>query len=131
MKISVLSLSLSTLASIAIASLLTSSSAQAQMIPEPWVTVGSKDSGISYSAGVRIFDLGAEFGTAPNGATGVDVLKFISLPVVSPYVGVGLYSGRDSIAYSAGVQVAPPGNIFYGVGYHSLRGVNGQVGIRF
>jgi hypothetical protein len=131
MKLSTFSLSLTTLASIAVASLSAPNSAQAQIIPEPWVTLGAKDSSVSYSAGVRIFDLGAEFGTAPNGATGVDVLKFISLPVVSPYVGVGLYSGKESIAYSGGVQVAPPGNIFYGVGYHSLRGINGQIGLRF
>jgi hypothetical protein len=131
MKLSTFSLSLTTLASIAVASLIAPNSAQAQIIPEPWVTLGSKDSSVSYSAGVRIFDLGAEFGTAPNGATGVDVLKFISLPVVSPYVGVGLYSGKESIAYSGGIQVAPPGNIFYGVGYHSLRGINGQIGLRF
>jgi hypothetical protein len=131
MKLSPLSLCLTSLASIALANIFTVNPAQAQLLPEPWVTVGTKDSSISYSAGVRIFDLGAEIGTAPQGATGVDVLKFFSLPVVSPYVGVGLYSGKESIAYSGGVQVAPPGNIFYGVGYHSLRGVNGQIGVRF
>ncbi len=131
MKLFPFSLCLTTLASIAGANIFTANSAQAQLLPEPWVTVGTKDSSISYSAGVRIFDLGAEIGTAPQGATGVDVLKFFSLPVVSPYVGVGLYSGKESIAYSGGVQVAPPGNIFYGVGYHSLRGVNGQIGVRF
>jgi hypothetical protein len=105
--------------------------ASAQLIPQPWVTIGSKDSAITYGAGVRIFDLGAEIGTGPNGATGVDVLKFISLPLVSPYVGLGLYSGKESIAYSGGVQFAPPGNISYGVGYHSIRGINGQIGIHF
>jgi hypothetical protein len=131
MKLFPLSLCLTSLASIAVANVFIASPAQAQLLPEPWVTVGTKDSSISYSAGVRIFDLGAEIGTAPQGATGVDVLKFFSLPVVSPYVGVGLYSGKESIAYSGGVQVAPPGNIFYGVGYHSLRGVNGQIGVRF
>jgi hypothetical protein len=131
MKLFPLSLCLTSLASIAVANLFTANPAQAQLLPEPWVTVGTKDSSLSYSAGVRIFDLGAEIGTAPQGATGVDVLKFFSLPVVSPYVGVGLYSGKESIAYSGGVQVAPPGNIFYGVGYHSLRGVNGQIGVRF
>ncbi len=105
--------------------------AQAQLVPQAWATLGSKDASITYSAGVRLFDLGAEFGTGPNGATGIDVLKFISLPVVSPYVGLGWYSGKDTIAYSGGVQVAPPGNIYYGVGYHSIRGLNGQVGIKF
>jgi len=35
------------------------------------------------------------------------------------------------IAVSGGLQVHPPGNVFVGVGYHSLRGVNGQLGIKF
>jgi hypothetical protein len=100
----------------------------AQLIPEPWVTVGAKDGGISYGAGVRIFDIGAEIGNN-KGKTGVDLLKFISLPVVSPYVGLGLY-GSD-VAYSGGVQFSPPGNTFFGVGYHSIRGINGQVGLKF
>jgi hypothetical protein len=102
--------------------------ASAQLIPEPWVTVGAKDSGISYGAGVRIFDIGAEIGNN-KGKTGVDLLKFISLPAVSPYVGLGLY-GSD-VAYSGGVQFSPPGNTFFGVGYHSIRGINGQLGIKF
>jgi hypothetical protein len=108
-----------------------SSIAQAQLVPQAWGTLGSKDSTVTYSAGIRLFDLGAEFGTGPRGATGVDILKFISLPVVSPYAGLGFYSGRESIAYSGGVQVAPPGNIYYGVGYHSIRGLNGQIGVKF
>ena len=67
-----------------------------------------------------------------DGATGVDVLKFINLPVVAPYVGVGLYSGDESIAYSGGVQVGSGAeNIFFGVGYNSVRGINGQVGLKF
>lgn len=119
------------LSSIIGASLMTSNSAQAQLIPEPWVSIGTRDSAITYSAGVKLFDLGAEFGTGPQGATGVDVLKFISIPFVSPYVGLGYYSGRESIAYSGGVKFYPSGNVFYGAGYHSIRGVNGQVGVRF
>jgi hypothetical protein len=107
---------------------LQSNPASAQLVPEPWVTVGSKDSSISYGAGVRIFDLGAEIATV-NGKTGVDVLKFISLPAVSPFVGLGIYGG--DVAYSGGVQFSPAGNTFFGVGYHSIRGINGQVGIRF
>jgi hypothetical protein len=102
--------------------------ASAQLIPEPWVTVGSKDGGVSYGAGVRIFDLGAEIANV-KGKTGVDVLKFFSIPTVSPYVGLGIY-GSD-VAYSGGVQFSPPGNTFFGVGYHSIRGINGQVGIKF
>jgi hypothetical protein len=117
--------------SISAVTILATTPASAQLLPQPWVTIGSKDSTVTYGVGARIFDLGAEIGTGPNGATGVDVLKFISLPLVSPYVGLGLYSGKDSIAYSGGVQVAPPGNISYGVGYHSIRGINGQIGIHF
>lgn len=128
MKFSILSIAF---ASIAGASLITATSAQAQLLPEPWVSVGTNNSAVTYSAGVRVFDLGAEFGTGAQGATGVDVLKFISLPFVSPYVGLGYYSGKDSIAYSGGVKLAPPGNISYGVGYHSIRGINGQIGIKF
>lgn len=104
--------------------------AAAQLLPEPWVTVGSKDSSLTYSAGVRVFDLGAEIGTGPKGVTGVDALKFFSLPFFVPYAGVGLY-GDKGIAYSGGVQFTPPGNTFYGVGYHSIRGINGQFGIKF
>jgi hypothetical protein len=128
MKFSTLSIAL---ASIAGASLMTANSAQAQLLPEPWVSVGTKDSAVSYSVGVKIFDLGAEFGSGAQGATGVDALKFFSLPFVSPYVGLGYYSGRESIAYSGGVKFTPPGNVFYGAGYHSIRGINGQVGVRF
>ena len=104
--------------------------AAAQLIPEPWVTVGSKDSSITYGAGVKIFDLGAEIGVGPNSTTGVDILKFFSLPTVSPYVGLGLYGDRG-VAYSGGVHLSPPGNTFFGLGYHSIRGINGQVGIKF
>lgn len=102
----------------------------AQLIPEPWVTVGTKDSAVSYGAGVRFLDFGAEIGTGANGVTGVDALKFISLPFVSPYAGLGIY-GDKGVAYSGGVHFQPPGNTFFGVGYHSIRGVNGQVGIKF
>jgi hypothetical protein len=102
--------------------------ATAQLIPEPWVTVGAKDGGVSYGAGVRIFDFGAEIGNN-KGKTGVDILKFFSLPSVSPYAGLGIY-GSD-VAYSGGVQFSPPGNTFFGVGYHSIRGINGQFGIKF
>lgn len=103
--------------------------ASAQLVPEPWVTVGSKDSNISYGVGVKVFDLGAEIATS-GGTTGVDVLKFFGFPVVSPYAGLGLY-GDKGVAYSGGVHFTPPGNTFFGLGYHSIRGINGQVGIKF
>jgi hypothetical protein len=105
------------------------SAASAQLIPEPWVTVGSKEGTVSYGAGVKIFDLGAEIGTGAKSKTGVDLLKFISLPFASPYAGLGLY-GSD-VAYSGGVHFNPSGNTFFGVGYHSIRGINGQIGIKF
>lgn len=101
----------------------------AQLVPEPWVTVGSRNGTVSYGVGVKIFDLGAEI-TNSGGTTGVDVLKFFSFPLVSPYAGLGIY-GDKGVAYSGGVQFTPPGNTFFGVGYHSIRGINGQVGIKF
>ncbi len=104
--------------------------ASAQLIPEPWVTLGSKDSTFTYGVGVKIFDIGAEFGTGAGGSTGVDLLKFFSFPLVSPYAGLGIY-GDKGVAYSGGVHFTPTGNIFYGIGYHSVRGVNGQIGIKF
>ncbi|WP_373538399.1 hypothetical protein [Chamaesiphon sp.] len=104
--------------------------ASAQLIPEPWVTVGSKDSTLTYGVGVKIFDIGAEIGTGSGGSTGVDLLKFFSLPLVSPYVGLGIY-GDKGVAYSGGVHFVPPGNTFFGIGYHSVRGINGQIGIKF
>jgi hypothetical protein len=128
MKFSTLSIAFASLTG---AGLMAATSAQAQLIPEPWVSIGTRDSAVTYSVGVKLFDLGAEFGTGSQGATGVDVLKFISIPFVSPYVGLGYYSGRESVAYSGGVKFYPPGNLFYGAGYHSIRGINGQVGVRF
>jgi hypothetical protein len=131
MKFSTISIALATFSSLASLNLLAANPAQAQLLPEPWVSIGSRESTVTYSVGARWFDLGAEFGTGPQGATGVDVLKFFSLPFVSPYAGLGYYSGRESIAYSGGVKFSPPGNVFYGAGYHSIRGINGQVGVRF
>jgi hypothetical protein len=117
-------------ATLALASLIQTTPASAQIIPEPWVTIGSRDSAITYGAGVKFMDFGAEVGVGPNGVTGVDALKFISFPFVSPYVGLGIY-GDKGIAYSGGVQVFPPGNTFFGAGYHSVRGISGQVGFKF
>ena len=117
-------------ATIAILTLIPTAPAAAQFIPEPWVTVGSKDSAVSYGVGVKFFDFGAEIATGPKGVTGVDALKFISFPLISPYVGLGLY-GDKGVAYSGGVQFFPPGNTFYGVGYHSIRGINAQLGFKF
>jgi hypothetical protein len=105
--------------------------ASAQLVPQPWVSVGVKDSDVTFSVGARALDIGVELGNGPDGATGVDVLKFLSLPVISPYVGLGLYSADKGVAVSGGVQVGAADNIFLGLGYNSVRGVNGQVGLRF
>jgi hypothetical protein len=105
--------------------------ASAQIIPQPWVSVGSQEGDITYSVGARALNFGAELGFGPDGSTGVDLLKFISLPVISPYVGVGLYSEDKGVAVSGGVQVGATDNVFLGAGYNSVRGFNGQLGVRF
>ncbi|MEH2015455.1 hypothetical protein [Nostoc sp.] len=117
--------------SIGLLALFAPSQASAQLIPQPWVSVGGKDGDITYAVGARALNFGVEIGTGPDGATGVDVLKFISLPVISPYVGVGLYSEDKGVAVSGGVQVGATNNVFVGAGYNSIRGFNGQLGIRF
>lgn len=105
--------------------------AVAQLVPQPWVSVGGRDGDITYAVGARALNFGAELGFGPDGATGVDVLRFISLPVVSPYVGVGLYSADKGVAFSGGVHIGVTDNIFLGAGYNSVRGINGQLGVRF
>lgn len=104
--------------------------AKAQLVPQPWVSVGVEDNDATFSVGAKFVGFGVELGFA-DGETGVDVLKFIELPVISPYVGIGLYSGDENVAVSGGVQVGVADNLFLGVGYNSVRGVNGQVGVRF
>jgi hypothetical protein len=105
--------------------------AASQVVPEIWGSIGSKDSDISYGAGVKWIGFGLEIGTGKEGATGGDVLGFLSLPIVSPYAGIGIYSGDDSVAFSGGIHISPPGHFFFGAGYHSIRGINGQLGIEF
>ncbi|TVP60883.1 MAG: hypothetical protein EA343_16005 [Nodularia sp. (in: Bacteria)] len=107
------------------------SQASAQFLPQPWVSVGGKDGDVTYAVGVRAFDLGVEVGSGPDGAVGADVLKFLSLPVISPYVGLGWYSEDKGVAFSGGVQVGATDNVFMGAGYNSVRGFNGQLGIKF
>jgi hypothetical protein len=119
------------LASLSFFTLFTPHQASAQLIPQPWVSVGSNEGDITYAVGARALNLGVELGNGPDGATGVDVLKFINLPVISPYVGLGLYSQDKGVAFSGGVQVGASKNVFVGAGYNSVRGVNGQLGIRF
>ena len=115
--------------SFSLLALVAPSRASAQIVPQPWVSVGGKDGDVTYSVGARALNFGAELGFGPNGSTGVDVLKFI--PLVSPYVGVGLYSADKGVAVSGGVQVGATDNIFVGAGYNSVRGFNGQFGVRF
>jgi hypothetical protein len=105
--------------------------ASAQIVPQPWVSVGAKDGDVTYAVGAKALSLGVELGTGEDGATGVDVLKFINLPIISPYFGVGYYSEDKGVAFSGGVQTNATKNIFLGGGYHSVRGVNGQIGIKF
>lgn len=117
--------------SLALVVLFASKPAASQLVPRPWISVGVKDDDPTFSVGAKVIGLGVELGAGPDGATGVDVLKFVNLPVVSPYVGLGLYSEDKGVAYSGGVQVDASDNLFVGVGYNSVRGVNGQVGLRF
>jgi hypothetical protein len=108
-----------------------STPAMSQLKPEIWGSVGSKDDDISYAGGVKWSGFALEVGTGQEGATGGDFLTFLTFPVVSPYIGVGLYSGDDTVAYSGGLHVSPGGRIFLGAGYHSLRGFNGKLGFKF
>ncbi len=119
------------IASLGFLTLFAPSQASAQLIPQPWVSVGSNDGDVTYAVGARALNFGVELGVGPDGATGVDVLKFLSLPVISPYVGLGYYSEDKGVAVSGGVQVGATDNIFVGAGYNSVRGFNGQLGVRF
>lgn len=120
----------SAIASVTLSVLFAPIQAQAQLVPQPWVSVGVEDSDATFSVGAKFVGFGVELGFV-DGETGVDVLKFINLPVISPYVGIGLYSGDENVAVSGGVQVGVADNLFLGLGYNSVRGVNGQVGVRF
>ena len=106
--------------------------ASSQVLPEFWGTIGSVDDLVSYGVGARFLGTGLEIGTGKEGATGADVLTFIGLPVVSvaPYLGVGFYTGDETVAYSGGVHFGV-GGIVIGAGYHSIRGFNGKLGFKF
>ncbi len=119
------------IASLGLLGLFSSSPASAQLIPQPWVSVGGQDGDVTYAVGARALNLGVEVGSGPDGSAGVDVLKFLSLPVISPYVGLGYYSEDKGVAVSGGVQVGATDHVFVGAGYNSVRGFNGQLGIRF
>ncbi|MEM8829808.1 MAG: hypothetical protein AAGE96_10675 [Cyanobacteria bacterium P01_G01_bin.19] len=104
--------------------------ASSQILPEVWATVGSVDDLVSYGAGVRFAGTALEVGTGEEGATGADFLTFIPLPVVSPYLGLGYYTGDENIAYSGGVHISAGKFLVVGGGYHSVRGVNGILGFK-
>ncbi len=105
------------------------SPASSQVLPEFWGTVGAVDNLISYGAGVRWLSTGIEVGTGKEGATGADFLTFIGFPFVSPYLGVGYYSGDEAIAFSGGAHLNVGGLLVVGGGYHSVRGPNGKLGL--
>ncbi len=119
------------IASLGLLALFSPSRASAQLVPQPWVSVGGQDGDVTYAVGARALNLGVEVGSGPDGSAGVDVLKFLSLPVISPYVGLGYYSEDKGVAVSGGVQVGATDHLFVGAGYNSVRGFNGQLGIRF
>ncbi|MEM7762261.1 MAG: hypothetical protein AAF298_29715, partial [Cyanobacteria bacterium P01_A01_bin.40] len=62
---------------------------------------------------------------------GADFLKFVDLPVISPYLGLGYYSGDEAIAFSGGAHLNLGRRLIVGAGYHSVRGINGKLGLRF
>lgn len=104
--------------------------ASSQILPEVWATVGGVDGLVSYGAGVRFAGTAIEVGTGEEGATGADFLTFVSLPVVSPYLGIGYYTGDETIAYSGGVHISAGKFLMIGGGYHSVRGFNGKLGFK-
>ncbi len=112
----------------------TAKPASAQLLPQAWGSIGYNDD-VTYSVGARFLNYGAELGFDGDGNVGGDVLAFVPvpLPLVSPYVGLGYYGGsREDVAFSFGAQVRPRGeNIFFGAGYNTVRGVNGQLGVKF
>ena len=119
-----------TIATACISSSMWAAPASSQILPEVWATVGSIDDLISYGAGIRFAGTALEVGTGEDGATGADFLTFVPLPVVSPYVGIGYYSGDTNIAYSGGLHISL-GKFMIGGGYHSVRGANGKLGFNF
>ncbi len=118
-------------ASLGLLALFAPQRADAQIIPQPWVSVGAKDGDVTYAVGAKALNYGAELGVGEDGAVGVDILQFLPLPKISPYVGVGYYTENQGVSVSGGVQVNPTKNLMVGAGYNSRRGFNGQLGIRF
>ena len=105
--------------------------ASSQLLPEVWGALGARDNDFSYAVGAKWSGFALEVGVGEEGATGGDFLTFFPFPVVSPYVGLGLYSSDDVIAFSGGAHIYPGDRIFFGAGYHSVRGINGKLGFKF
>ncbi|MCC0178595.1 hypothetical protein I4641_16605 [Waterburya agarophytonicola K14] len=105
--------------------------ASSQILPEVWGTIGTVDDLVSYGAGFRFAGTALEVGTGEEGATGADFLTFVPLPVVSPFLGIGYYTGDENIAYSGGVHISAGKFLVVGGGYHSVRGINGILGFKF
>jgi hypothetical protein len=93
-------------------SIFVSKQAEAQILPQPWVSVGGKNDEVTYAVGARVLNFGVELGKSTEGAMGADVLQFISLPVISPYVGLGWYSENKGVAFSGGVQIGATESCF-------------------
>ena len=123
------------IASLGLLALFAPQRADAQIVsvpkPQPWVSVGAKDGDVTYAVGAKLAGWGVEVGVGEDGAVGVDLLQFIPLPVVSPYVGIGYYPDDEDVSFSGGVQANASKNFFVGAGYNSVRGFNGQLGIKF
>lgn len=88
-----------------------------------------------------------------DSTVGFDVLGFYNpTSQLSLFGGLGLYfqeyiriarsnvsgllytEAKDTeaeAAFSGGVQFFPTGSLMLGIGYHSIRGLNGQIGMRF
>lgn len=132
LKITHYKLKIRSISSIAISCLILGniSPAYSQIKPEVWGSVGTKDDEISYAGGAKWAGFALEVGTRGD-ATGGDFLTFFPVPFVSPYLGLGVYSGDETIAYSGGAHLYPGDNIFFGAGYHSIRGIHGKLGFKF
>ena len=99
-----------------------------------WGTFGNDledSSDFSYGVGTKAGYVGLEVGwlDGDSDSVGVDALGFLPLEVVSPYLGLGLYGDGEGVGYSGGVHINTRSFLF-GVGYHSIRGLNGQIGIQ-
>lgn len=99
-----------------------------------WGSFGNNledSSDFSYGIGLKSGYAGLEVGwlDGDSDSIGVDALGFLPLEVVSPYVGLGIYGDGEGVGFSGGVHLNTR-TFLFGVGYHSIRGLNGQIGIQ-